>query len=53
MDKDNPRVDKETESLIELLKIASKEYADGKHCSTEELKEKLASKFNKQEKQNG
>ncbi len=42
---------KEAKALVELLEIASKEYKEGKHCSSEELKQKLAEKFKVKEKQ--
>ena len=35
----------ESEALVELLKIGSKEYKEGKHCSSEELKQRLAKNF--------
>lgn len=38
-------VDKQAEALVELLKQGSKEYQDGKHCSAEELKQRLREKF--------
>lgn len=36
---------REAEALVTLLEIGSHEYKNGKHCSTEELKEKLKEKF--------
>ncbi len=39
---------KEAESLVELLNIGSQEYKDGKHCSAQELKEKLKQTFKQQ-----
>ena len=35
----------EAEALVKLLQIASKEYKEGRHCSGEELKQRLAEKF--------
>lgn len=43
--------DKENKSLVEILENSSKEYADGKHCSTEDLKQRLKEKFKVKEKQ--
>lgn len=36
---------KEAEALVTLLEVGSREYENGKHCSTEELKDKLKEKF--------
>lgn len=35
----------ETEALLLLLAQSRKEYDDGKHCSSEELKQRLKEKF--------
>lgn len=37
----------ESENLVEILKTSSAQYKEGKHCSTEQLKERLESKFKK------